>query len=89
MVGTRWRYHGGSSAGCCNTRARGSEGAIGSGSGPHPFVGALGVGFGAIPGVDFLYEHDISVNMAQHCLVLEAHDGLIVPLVGQQSAPES
>ena len=46
------------------------------------FPVALGVGFGAILGVDFLYEHGISVNLAQHCLVFEAHDGLIVPLVG-------
>ena len=46
-----------------------------------PFVVALGVGFDAILGVDFLYEHGISVNLAQHCLVFEAHDGLIVPLV--------
>ena len=47
-----------------------------------PFVVALGVGFSVILGVDFLYEHNISVNLAQHCLVFEAHDGLIVPLVG-------
>ena len=46
------------------------------------FLAALGVGFDAILGVDFLYEHGISVNSAQHCLVFEAHDGLIVPLVG-------
>ena len=46
------------------------------------FPVALGVGFDAILGVDFLYEHGISVNLAQHCLVFEAHDGLIVPLVG-------
>ena len=47
-----------------------------------PFLVALGVGFDAILGVDFLCEHGISVNLAQHCLVFEAHDGLIVPLVG-------
>ena len=47
-----------------------------------PFVVGLHVGFDAILGVDFLYEHGISVNLAQHCLVFEAHDGLIVPLVG-------
>ena len=47
-----------------------------------PFVVALGMGFDAILGVDFLYEHGISVNLAEHCLVFEAHDGLIVPLVG-------
>ena len=47
-----------------------------------PFVVALGVGFDAILGVNFLYEHGSSVNLAQHCLVFEAHDGLIVPLVG-------
>ena len=41
------------------------------------------MGFDAILGVDFLYEHGGSVNLAQHCLVFEAHDGLIVPLVGQ------
>ena len=46
------------------------------------FVVALGVGFDAILGVNFLYEHGIFVNLAQHCLVFEAHDGLIVPLVG-------
>ena len=46
------------------------------------FVVALGVRFDAILGVDFLHEHGISVNLAQHCLVFEAHDGLIVPLVG-------
>ena len=46
-----------------------------------PFVLALGVGFDAILGVDFLYEHGISVSLAQHCLAFEAHDGLIVPLV--------
>ena len=46
-----------------------------------PFAVALGVGFDAILGVDFLYEHRISVNLAQHFLVFEAHDGLIVPLV--------
>ena len=46
------------------------------------FVVALGVGFDAILGVDFLYEHGIFVNLAQHCLVFEAHEGLIVPLVG-------
>ena len=49
-----------------------------------PFVVALGVGFDAILGVGFLYEHGISVNLAQHCLVFEADDGLIVPLVGHQ-----
>ena len=47
-----------------------------------PFLVALGVGFDAILGADFLYVHGISVNWAQHCLVFEAHDGLIVPLVG-------
>ena len=47
-----------------------------------PFVVALGMGFDAILGVEFLSEHGISVNLAQHCLVFEAHDGLIVPLVG-------
>ena len=47
-----------------------------------PFLVALGVGFDAILGFDFLYEHGISVNLAQHCLVFEAHDGLIGPLVG-------
>ena len=47
-----------------------------------PLVVALGVGFDAILGVDFLHEHGISVNLAQHCLVFEAQDGLIVPLVG-------
>ena len=47
-----------------------------------PFAVALGVGFDAILEVDFLYEHGISVSLAQHCLVFEAHDGLIVPLVG-------
>ena len=47
-----------------------------------PFLVALGVGFDAILGVDFLYAHNISVNLAQHCLVFEAHDDLIVPLVG-------
>ena len=43
-----------------------------------PFVVALGVGFDAILGVDFLYEHRISFNLAQHCLVFEVHDGLKV-----------
>ena len=47
-----------------------------------PFAVALGVGFDVILGVEFLYEHGISVNLAQHCLVFEVHDGLIVPLVG-------
>ena len=47
-----------------------------------PFVVALGVGFDAILGVDVLYEHGICVKLAQHCLVFEAQDGLIVPLVG-------
>ena len=47
-----------------------------------PFAIALRVGFDAIMGVDFLYEHGIYVNLALHCLVLEAHDGLVVPLVG-------
>ena len=47
-----------------------------------PFVVALGVGFDATLGVGFLDEHGISVNLAQHCFVFEAHDGLIVPLVG-------
>ena len=47
-----------------------------------PFLVALGVGFDAILGVDFLHEHGISVNLAQHCLVFEDHDSLIVPLVG-------
>ena len=46
------------------------------------FVVALGVGFDAILGVDFLYEHGISVNLAQHCLVFEEHESLVVPLVG-------
>ena len=46
------------------------------------FVVALGVGLDAILGIDFLYEHGISVSLAQHCLVFEAHDGLVVPLVG-------
>ena len=46
------------------------------------FVVALAVGFDAILGVDFLYERGISVNLAQHCLIFEAHDGLIGPLVG-------
>ena len=53
-----------------------------------PFLVALGVGFDAILGVDFLYEHGISVNLAQHCLVVEAHDGLIVPLVGHHPRVE-
>ena len=44
-----------------------------------PFVVALGVGFDAILGVDLLYERGVSFNLAQHCLVSEAHDGLIVP----------
>ena len=48
------------------------------------FVVALGVGFDAILGVDFLCEHGIAVNLAQHCLVFEVHDGLIVPLVGHR-----
>ena len=47
------------------------------------FAVVLGVGFDAILGVDFLYEHGISVNLEQHCLVFEAHEGLIVPLVGR------
>ena len=47
-----------------------------------PFVVALRVGFDAILGVDVLYEHGISVNLAQQCLVFETHDGLIFPLVG-------
>ena len=47
-----------------------------------PFLVAFAVGFDAILSVDFLYEHGISVNLAQHCLVFEAHDGLVVPLVG-------
>ena len=47
-----------------------------------PFVVALDVGFDAIFGVGFLYEHGISVNLAQHFLVFEVHDGLIVPLEG-------
>ena len=47
-----------------------------------PFLVVLAVGFDAILGVDFLYEHGISVNLAQHCLVVEAQVGLIVPLVG-------
>ena len=42
----------------------------------------LGVGFDAILGVDFLYEHGTSANLVQHCLAVEAHDGMIVPLVG-------
>ena len=47
-----------------------------------PFLVALGVGCDAILGVVFLYEHGISVNSAQPCLVLKAHDCLIVPLLG-------
>ena len=47
-----------------------------------PFVVALDVGFDAILGFNILYEHGISVNLVQHCLVFEAYDGLIVPLVG-------
>ena len=47
------------------------------------FAVASGVGFDAILGVDFLYEHGISVNLAQHWLVFEEHDGLVVPLVGR------
>ena len=46
------------------------------------FAVELCVGFDAILGVDFLDEHGTSVNLGQHCLVFEAHDGLIVPLVG-------
>ena len=46
------------------------------------FVVALGVGFDAILGVDLLYQHGVSVNLAQHCLVFEEHDSLVVPLVG-------
>ena len=46
------------------------------------FLVALGVGLDAILVVDFLYEHGISVNLAQHCLVFEVHYGIIVPLVG-------
>lgn len=34
-----------------------------------PFIVALGVGFDVILGVDFLYEHGKSINLAQHCLV--------------------
>ena len=47
-----------------------------------PFVVALGVGFDAILGVEFLYEQGIAANVAPHCLVFEAYNGLIVPLVG-------
>lgn len=47
-----------------------------------PFIVALGVEFDAILSVDVLYEHEISVNLAQHCLVFETHDGMTVPLVG-------
>ena len=47
-----------------------------------PFLVALGVGFGAILGVNFLYEHGISLNLVQHSLVFEAHDGMTVPLIG-------
>ena len=49
-----------------------------------PLVVALGVGFDAILGVDSLYEHGISVNLAQRCLVFGAHDAPIVPLVGHR-----
>ena len=47
-----------------------------------PFVVVLGVGFDAMLRVGFLYEHGISVNLAQHCLVFEARDVLLVPLEG-------
>ena len=47
-----------------------------------PFVVALGVGFGATLGVDFLYEHGTFVNLAQSCLVYSARGRLIVPLLG-------
>lgn len=46
------------------------------------FVVAQGGGFEALLGVDFLYEHDIAANLAQHTLVFEAHDQAAVPLVG-------
>ena len=45
-------------------------------------VVALGVGFDAILGVDFLYEQAVSVNLLQHCLVFEEHDSLVAPLLG-------
>ena len=47
-----------------------------------PFVVALGVGFDATLGVDFLYEHGTFVNLAHSCLVANSRDGLIVPLLG-------
>ena len=50
-----------------------------------PLLVALGVGFDAILGVDFLYEHGISVNLAQHYHVFEAHNGLIVSFGGHHS----
>lgn len=47
-----------------------------------PFVVVLGVSFDVLLGVDFLYEHDIAISLAQHALLFEAHGGLILPLLG-------
>ncbi|KAL8441664.1 hypothetical protein Emed_007526 [Eimeria media] len=48
-----------------------------------PFVVVLGVSFSALLGVDFLYENDIAVSLAQHALLFEGHGGLVFPLIGQ------
>ncbi|KAL8454857.1 hypothetical protein Emed_000008 [Eimeria media] len=50
-----------------------------------PFVVVLGVSFFALLGVDFLYENDIAVRLAQHALLFEGHGSLVFPfpLIGQ------
>lgn len=47
-----------------------------------PFVVVLGVSFDVLLDVDFLYEHDITISVAQYALLIEAHGGLTLPLLG-------
>ncbi|KAL8447032.1 hypothetical protein Emed_004662 [Eimeria media] len=47
-----------------------------------PFVVALGLSFPALLGVDFLYEHDITVSLAQHALLFESLNHQVHPLLG-------
>ncbi|KAL8441521.1 hypothetical protein Emed_007557 [Eimeria media] len=47
-----------------------------------PFVVALGLSFPALLGVDFLYEHDITVSLAQHALLSESLNHQVHPLLG-------
>ncbi|KAL8425993.1 hypothetical protein ACSSS7_008265 [Eimeria intestinalis] len=47
-----------------------------------PFVVVVGPSLPALLGVDFLYAHEISVNLAQHTLIFEGLERQLHPLLG-------